>query len=63
LLQEQRLIEAELQKIKMTQNGEKVKKQKEEAKLRKLLTAERKTELIVRELAKLQREATKVAVE
>ena len=47
----------------MTQNGEKVKKQKEEAKLRKLLTAERKTELIVRELAKLQREATKVAVE
>lgn len=63
MLQEQRLIEAELQKIKMTQNGEKVKKQKEEAKLRKLLTAERKTELIVRELAKLQREATKVAVE
>ena len=55
------MIDAELQKMKMTQNEE-VKKQKEEAKLRKLLVPERKAEFIVRELAKLQREVTKVDV-
>jgi hypothetical protein len=42
----------------MTQNEEKVKKQNEDAKLQKLLTSKRKAVLIVRELAKLQREAT-----
>ena len=47
--------------MKMTKNEE-VKKQTEEAKLRKLLVPERKAEFIVRELAKLQREVTKVDV-